>query len=80
MTTIISETKTGGRMRRCDANCHNAKGTVCRCVCNGRYHGRGARALEILRADLAAGLHGEALWSAAVASQALLFPMEDRKC
>jgi len=27
------------KIRRCDDRCHNAKGKVCKCWCNGRYHG-----------------------------------------
>ena len=27
--------------RRCDATCHRAEGADCRCICNGRYHGKG---------------------------------------
>jgi hypothetical protein len=28
--------------RRCDATCHRAKKPNCKCICNGRYHGRGS--------------------------------------
>jgi hypothetical protein len=27
--------------RRCDANCYNASGAHCDCVCGGRNHGKG---------------------------------------
>ncbi|MBA7647487.1 hypothetical protein ES703_55259 [subsurface metagenome] len=38
--------------RRCDARCHNAKGTRCRCWCNGRYHGLGhKKAIQLLDQD-----------------------------
>jgi hypothetical protein len=41
MVTLIHETKTGGRSRRCDANCYNATGHRCECICGGRNHGKG---------------------------------------
>jgi hypothetical protein len=28
------------RIRKCDALCHNAKGTRCRCWCGGFFHGK----------------------------------------
>lgn len=27
------------RVRRCDARCHSAKGSVCSCWCGGTFHG-----------------------------------------
>lgn len=39
MTTIISWETSGGKKGRCDARCHNAKGSKCVCCCGGRYHG-----------------------------------------
>src|SRR5262245_20452467 len=36
VTTLI-DTPEG----RCDSRCHYAREWVCRCVCGGRYHGRG---------------------------------------
>jgi hypothetical protein len=35
-TVMISKDGKG----RCDATCHEANSLVCRCVCEGRYHGR----------------------------------------
>lgn len=29
-----------GRVRRCDSQCHRAKGKRCICWCGGRYHGQ----------------------------------------
>ena len=29
-----------GKVRRCNARCHNAKGTRCRCWCGGFFHGK----------------------------------------
>lgn len=40
MSTIITQTS-GGRTRRCDAKCYNAKGRKCRCICGGLNHGVG---------------------------------------
>jgi len=34
----ILESTTG---RHCDARCYNAKGKVCRCICEGINHGLG---------------------------------------
>jgi hypothetical protein len=34
MSTVL---KAGAR--RCDAVCHNASGTKCGCICQGKYHG-----------------------------------------
>ena len=28
-----------GRKRTCSSRCHNARGTRCKCVCQGFYHG-----------------------------------------
>lgn len=28
-----------GRVRKCNGRCHNAKGTRCRCICGGFFHG-----------------------------------------
>lgn len=41
MTTIIEEQQGDGTVRRCDARCYNAKGSVCRCICGGRFHSLG---------------------------------------
>lgn len=46
-----------GRVRRCDARCHNAKGTKCRCWCGGKLHG-GAGAAN--RAALAGAVNEDA--------------------
>lgn len=52
MTTLLSWGNRSGKRGRCDARCHNAKGTACSCMCGGRYHG--ARAL-VARIVLEAG-------------------------
>jgi len=39
MPTIIVQSDSDGRARRCDARCHKAGLTNCRCICEGRYHG-----------------------------------------
>ena len=44
MTTLMSVTtgnSEGSRTRRCDANCYNAHGRTCTCVCSGKNHGAG---------------------------------------
>ena len=28
------------RIRKCNSRCHQAKGTRCKCVCGGFYHGK----------------------------------------
>lgn len=43
MATVMSQ----GR-RRCDAVCHNAAGTDCKCICLGKYHGSHLKNPEIL--------------------------------
>lgn len=41
------------KTRRCDSRCHNAKGKVCKCWCQGRHHGLGTKkANEIFLEDL----------------------------
>lgn len=32
------------RTRVCNATCHNAKGSKCRCWCGGKFHGTGGAA------------------------------------
>jgi len=44
MVTLIQESKTSGRRRRCGAKCYDAKRPRCVCVCDGRNHGKGFRA------------------------------------
>ena len=51
MTTIMTEIH-GGTTRRCDAICHYAKGSVCTCICGGKYHGLRGKAQGQLRLDL----------------------------
>ncbi len=49
-----------GKVRRCNARCHCAKGTRCRCWCGGFFHGkdgtgaanRGALAQAVLPEEL----------------------------
>lgn len=33
-----------GKVRRCNARCHNAKRPRCRCWCGGHFHGSGGAA------------------------------------
>jgi hypothetical protein len=42
MATVLAAYGLSGRLRRCDARCHEAQGDVCRCVCGGANHGVGA--------------------------------------
>lgn len=39
MATLLIHTDADGRTRRCDAKCHNARGTRCKCICDGANHG-----------------------------------------
>jgi hypothetical protein len=43
MTTLISVHNSDGCVGRCDAKCHVAKGSVCRCICGGLAHGAGVK-------------------------------------
>lgn len=45
MGTILTAGNSEGS-RRCDAKCHDARRGPCRCVCGGRYHGRGSQAAQ----------------------------------
>ena len=40
MTTLIEVRSSDGTVRRCDASCHTAAKPKCRCICEGRFHGR----------------------------------------
>ena len=46
MTTAIVVSNSDGIVGRCDAKCHNASSPDCDCICGGRLHGSGARAIE----------------------------------
>lgn len=47
MTTVYAVYTNDGCARRCDANCHEAKGEECHCICGGVMHGVGGKiALE----------------------------------
>ncbi len=48
--TIIEE-RHGGKVRRCNATCHNANKSKCACICGARYHGAGRMAQEMLTDD-----------------------------
>lgn len=53
MATLLIATNSNGTKRRCDARCHDAKGSLCTCVCEGALHGIGHRdALAKIRARL----------------------------
>ena len=42
MATVIAAYKSDGTcVGRCDARCHTAQGSKCRCICGGRNHGVG---------------------------------------
>ena len=41
MTTLITQKKSDGSVRRCHAECYNAKNEKCTCICGGRNHGAG---------------------------------------
>lgn len=51
MTAILVVGNSDGE-RRCDAHCHEAREPECTCICGGRYHGAGSRALELVQRDL----------------------------
>ena len=54
MVLITAENEEGKTVRVCGANCYNAKGDVCHCVCGGRNHGIGfeaAKAKTLAEAD-----------------------------
>lgn len=40
MTTLLTLATARGT-RRCDARCYNARLPECRCICGGKFHGRG---------------------------------------
>jgi len=39
MTTIMTWGNSEGTKGRCDGKCHSAKGSVCKCMCGGKFHG-----------------------------------------
>ena len=42
MPTLLRLKPAGAkRAHTCDARCYNAKGTECKCFCNGANHGKG---------------------------------------
>jgi hypothetical protein len=43
MATLITYQSSGRPTRRCDANCHNATGDTCHCICGGHFHGAARR-------------------------------------
>lgn len=53
--TIVAVYNSDGCVGRCDAHCHEAQEPKCRCICGGRYHGRGSSraAQEALTEDWA---------------------------
>jgi hypothetical protein len=62
MTTVIAVYNLRGCIGRCDANCHDAKGDACTCICGGLNHGFGferaqanaAKEIGLKREDLLA--------------------------
>lgn len=57
MTTVFTAGSSEGE-RRCDAKCHDATAGDCDCICGGRYHGVGKQVLDLVRADIEAGVVG----------------------
>ena len=43
MTTIYAVYNSDGCVGRCDAQCHEATGPECRCICGGAFHGVGSK-------------------------------------
>lgn len=43
MATLIAVYDSDGCVRRCDAQCHEAKGFDCHCICGGALHGVGSK-------------------------------------
>lgn len=41
MTTVYAVYNNDGCVGRCDAKCHEAEGSECRCICGGAMHGVG---------------------------------------
>lgn len=39
MATLMSVKNSAGRRRSCNSRCHDARGQVCRCICQGALHG-----------------------------------------
>ena len=62
MTTVLAVYSVSGCVGRCDANCHDAKGDACTCICQGLNHGFGferaqsnvAKEIGLKREDLIA--------------------------
>jgi hypothetical protein len=52
VSTAIAVYNSGGCVGRCDAKCHNASSPDCDCICGGRLHGTGGRAIEQNTRDL----------------------------
>lgn len=52
MTTVIAVYNSEGCVGRCDAKCHNASSPDCDCICGGRLHGTGTRAVEVNTRDM----------------------------
>jgi hypothetical protein len=72
--------KRGRCAGRCDANCYNALGQICKCICAGLNHGKGkALATKQTRTALEGlqKLHRES--HDYHASQRLIFPLEVRQ-
>lgn len=43
MATVLKLKFASGKIIRCDARCHNAKGDKCTCICDGTNRGVGFR-------------------------------------
>lgn len=49
--TILTQKIGSGPTRVCNATCHNARTTKCKCICGGRYHGAKGLAPAMLARD-----------------------------
>jgi hypothetical protein len=63
MTTAISVYTSGGLAGRCDGKCHEAAEPACDCICGGRLHGAGERAIEMQTADYFGSLEAAEAWA-----------------
>jgi len=43
MATVFSVVTSLGSVGRCDAQCHEATGFDCNCICGGAFHGVGSK-------------------------------------
>lgn len=60
-------TTAGNVERRCDHTCHFAHEESCSCICEGRYHGKGHAARDLLEDDVRTGALPDTLMKASEA-------------